>query len=141
MRDTVLNKKGLYNRCKLTRLVVDQEWEDKVCKCISFSNDYIADVRGYHVERGKQCSMQNLWKQGCKGCSPKHTQSHSANKIHKIQSILSRRVSISLSLSLSNCLSLTPTHTYQEQIARNTGCICTQGISFAFMNKSISVDV
>ena len=30
MRGTVLNKKGLYNRCKLTRLVVDEEWEEKV---------------------------------------------------------------------------------------------------------------
>ena len=57
------------------------EWEDKICKCISFSNDYIADVRGYHVERGKQCSMQNLWKQGCKGCSPKHTQ-RSSKALH-----------------------------------------------------------
>ena len=32
MRGTVLNKKGLYNRCKLTRLVVDEEWEEKVWK-------------------------------------------------------------------------------------------------------------
>ena len=27
MRGTVLNKKGMYNRCKLTRLVVDNDWE------------------------------------------------------------------------------------------------------------------
>ena len=26
MRDNVLNKKGMYNRCKLTRLVFDEEW-------------------------------------------------------------------------------------------------------------------
>ena len=32
MRGTVLNKKGTFNRCKLTRLVVDTEWEDKVWK-------------------------------------------------------------------------------------------------------------
>ena len=32
MRGNVLNKKGLYNRCKLTRLVVDQEWKEKVWK-------------------------------------------------------------------------------------------------------------
>ena len=32
MRGNVLNKKGLYNRCKLTRLVVDEEWEQKVWK-------------------------------------------------------------------------------------------------------------
>ena len=32
MRGNVLNKKGLYNRCKLSRLVVDQEWKDKVWK-------------------------------------------------------------------------------------------------------------
>ena len=30
MRGNVLNKKGLYNRCKLTRLVVDEEWDLKV---------------------------------------------------------------------------------------------------------------
>ena len=30
MRGNVLNKKVLYNRCKLTRLVVDEEWELKV---------------------------------------------------------------------------------------------------------------
>ena len=30
MRGNVLNKKGLYNRCKLTRLVVDEEWDQKV---------------------------------------------------------------------------------------------------------------
>ena len=32
MRGVVLNKKGTYNRCKLTRLVVDTEWEEKVWK-------------------------------------------------------------------------------------------------------------
>ena len=32
MRGTVLNKKGMYNRCKLTRLVIDDEWEQKVWK-------------------------------------------------------------------------------------------------------------
>ena len=30
MRGVVLNKKGTYNRCKLTRLVVDEEWDIKV---------------------------------------------------------------------------------------------------------------
>ena len=30
MRGDVLNKKGMYNRCKLTRMVVDLEWESKV---------------------------------------------------------------------------------------------------------------
>ena len=30
MRGNVLNRKGTYNRCKLTRLVVDGEWESKV---------------------------------------------------------------------------------------------------------------
>ena len=29
MRGNVLNKQGTYNRCKLTRLVVDEEWERK----------------------------------------------------------------------------------------------------------------
>jgi hypothetical protein len=32
MRGLVLNKKGTFNRCKLTRLVVDTEWEDRVWK-------------------------------------------------------------------------------------------------------------
>ena len=30
LRGAVLNKKGMYNRCKLTRMVLDTEWEDKV---------------------------------------------------------------------------------------------------------------
>ena len=29
MRGNVLNKKGVYNRCKLTRLVIDSEWEEQ----------------------------------------------------------------------------------------------------------------
>ena len=28
----MLNKKGVYNRYKLTRMVIDTEWEDKVRK-------------------------------------------------------------------------------------------------------------
>ena len=32
MRGTVLNKRGMYNRCKLTRLVVDSEWEERMWK-------------------------------------------------------------------------------------------------------------
>ena len=27
MRGNILNKKGMFNRCKLTRMVIDQEWE------------------------------------------------------------------------------------------------------------------
>ena len=30
LRGNVLNKKGTYNRCKLTRMVVDEEWDKKV---------------------------------------------------------------------------------------------------------------
>ena len=30
MRGNVLNSAGVYNRCKLTRLVVDTEWDKKV---------------------------------------------------------------------------------------------------------------
>ena len=30
MRGNVLNRKRMYNRCKLTRLVVDLDWEKKV---------------------------------------------------------------------------------------------------------------
>ena len=32
MRRNVLNKKGVYNRCNLTRLAVDSEWDEKVWK-------------------------------------------------------------------------------------------------------------
>ena len=32
MRGKVLNKRGMYNRCKLTRLVVDCEWEERMWK-------------------------------------------------------------------------------------------------------------
>ena len=32
LRGNVLNKKGHYNRCKLTRLVVDRDWDEKVWK-------------------------------------------------------------------------------------------------------------
>ena len=30
MRGNVLNKKGMFNRCKLTRMVIDTEWDNKV---------------------------------------------------------------------------------------------------------------
>ena len=30
LKGNVLNKKGTFNRCKLTRMVVDEEWEKKV---------------------------------------------------------------------------------------------------------------
>ena len=30
MRGNVLNKKGMFNRCKLTRMVIDTEWDKKV---------------------------------------------------------------------------------------------------------------
>ena len=30
MRGNILNKKGMYNRCKLTRMVIDSEWESEV---------------------------------------------------------------------------------------------------------------
>ena len=30
LRGNVLNKKGTYNRCKLTRMVIDEEWDKKV---------------------------------------------------------------------------------------------------------------
>ena len=32
LRGSVLNKKGTYNRCKLTRMVIDSEWENQVWK-------------------------------------------------------------------------------------------------------------
>ena len=32
MRGNVLNKRGMYNRCKLTRLLVDCEWEERMWK-------------------------------------------------------------------------------------------------------------
>ena len=43
MRGVVLNKKGMYNRCKLTRMVVDQEWENKVWKDAWASRETIVD--------------------------------------------------------------------------------------------------
>jgi hypothetical protein len=30
MHGNVLNKKGMLNRCKLTRMVIDTEWDNKV---------------------------------------------------------------------------------------------------------------
>ena len=30
MRGNVLNKRGMFNRCKLTRMVVDTEWDKQV---------------------------------------------------------------------------------------------------------------
>ena len=30
MRGNILNKKGMFNRCKLTRMVIDSEWEKEV---------------------------------------------------------------------------------------------------------------
>ena len=43
MRGEVLNKKGMYNRCRLTRLVVDQKWENKVWKESWAVNDPIVE--------------------------------------------------------------------------------------------------
>ena len=43
MRGNVLNKKGTYNRCKLTRLVVDEEWESKVWQ-EAWEQEAVADV-------------------------------------------------------------------------------------------------
>ena len=39
----MLNKKGMYNRCKLTRMVVDQEWENKVWKEAWTSKETVVD--------------------------------------------------------------------------------------------------
>ena len=43
MRGNVLNKKGTYNRCKLTRLVVDEEWESRVWQ-EAWEQEAVADV-------------------------------------------------------------------------------------------------
>jgi hypothetical protein len=43
MRGEVLNKKGMYNRCKLTRMVVDEEWENRVWKESWATKDTVVD--------------------------------------------------------------------------------------------------
>ena len=50
IRGNVLNKKGMYNRCKLTRLVVDNEWEEKVRR---ESWAQCGRNRGYQEEGGR----------------------------------------------------------------------------------------
>jgi hypothetical protein len=52
MRGNVLNKKGVYSRCRLTKLVVDQEWEQKVGE-ESWAKREITEGDGVDVERGK----------------------------------------------------------------------------------------
>ena len=52
VRGNVLNKKGVYKRCRLTKLVVDQEWEQKVCE-ESWAKREVAEGDGVDVERGK----------------------------------------------------------------------------------------
>ena len=55
MRGNVLNKKGLYNRCKLTRLVVDQEWEEKVWKeSWSVADTVVEDEWVSQANKGKR---------------------------------------------------------------------------------------
>ena len=55
MRGNVLNKKVLYNRCKLTRLVVDQEWEDKIWKeSWTVEDTVVEDVWMSQANKGKR---------------------------------------------------------------------------------------
>jgi hypothetical protein len=56
MRGLVLNKKGTYNRCKLTRLVVDTEWEDKVWReSWAPREEQVADGKEYVEWEGEEC--------------------------------------------------------------------------------------
>ena len=50
--ENVLNKKGIYNRCHLTKLVVDQEWEQKVWE-ESWAKRTVAEEDGTEMERSK----------------------------------------------------------------------------------------
>ena len=52
MLGNVLNKKGLYNRCRLTKLVVDQEWEQKVWE-ESWAKRTVAEGDRTELERSK----------------------------------------------------------------------------------------
>ena len=51
-RGNMLNKKEVYNRCRLTKLVVDQEGEQKVWE-ESRAKREVAEGDGVVVERGK----------------------------------------------------------------------------------------
>ena len=56
MRGLVLNKKGTYNRCKLTRLVVDTEWEDRVWRESWASREEpVADDKEWVEWEGEEC--------------------------------------------------------------------------------------
>jgi hypothetical protein len=52
MPGNVLNNKGMYNRCRLTKLVVDQELEQKVWE-ESWAKRTVAEGDGTEVERSK----------------------------------------------------------------------------------------
>ena len=52
MHGHVLNKKGIYNRSRLHKLVVDQEWEQKVWE-EAWAKRTVAEGDGTEVERGK----------------------------------------------------------------------------------------
>ena len=45
VRGNVLNKKGMYNTCKLTRMVVDKDWDKKV-----WEESWEITSREHHVE-------------------------------------------------------------------------------------------
>ena len=53
MRGNVLNKQGTYNRCKLTRLVVDEEWEQRVWKESWEPRVVQVDEEGMQADEGK----------------------------------------------------------------------------------------
>ena len=56
MRGLVLNKKGTYNRCKLTRLVVDSEWEEKVWKESWAQGEQVSSSgEGWDEWEGEEC--------------------------------------------------------------------------------------
>ena len=64
MRGNVLNKQGVYNRCKLTRLVVDEEWEQKVWKEAWAPRVVDVDEEGIRSVSGKQKRKEDIKKVG-----------------------------------------------------------------------------
>ena len=60
MRGVVLNKKGTYNRCKLTRMVVDTEWEDQVWKeSWEPRGDKVAPDQEWDEWEGEECLAES----------------------------------------------------------------------------------
>ena len=60
MCGNVLNKKGVYNRCKLTRLVKDSEWEEQTWR-ESWESIEMEDVHEECIGEGMQGQEAGSW--------------------------------------------------------------------------------